>query len=83
MMVCHVNSSGVQVRLPITRNRCFSSAPHCPGAAGMTAVAAVRQAISMTVQLFLKPDLDQRLIGHIAGIGSNFDGVQQMLGQAQ
>ena len=38
---------------------------------------------SVAVQLFLQPDLDEGLVGHVACIGSDLDRVQQMLRQTQ
>ena len=38
---------------------------------------------STAVQLFLQPDLDERLVGHVQRIGRHLDRIQQMLGQAQ
>lgn len=35
------------------------------------------------VQLFLQPDLDEGLVGHVTCIGSDLDRVQQMLRQTQ
>jgi len=35
---------------------------------------------SVVVGFFLQPDLDQRLIGHIAGVGGGLDGFQQVQG---
>ena len=56
-----------------------SRSPNAPGSAaknGLLAFSAslhTRPALSTTVQLLLQPDLDQRLVGHIAGVGSGFD----------
>jgi len=32
----------------------------------------------MAMQLFLQPNLDQRLVGYVAGVCGGFDGVQQV-----
>lgn len=37
----------------------------------------------MLVDLFLQPDLDQRLIGHVMRVGGSLDGFQQVQRQAQ